>query len=124
MKPLTMRAALTRLQKTLGKNAGIQDDKRPSSPELREQQRAQRIAARAAFETAKIALDLRRAEVLAADARYVALKREYEAALKAREAAPHPSFRYCAGTASTLFFSVKAEADTLEELVQKVEGGA
>lgn len=124
MKPLTMRAALTRLQKTLGKNACIKDYKRPSSPELRERERAQFIAARDAFNAAKSALDKRRAEVLAADPEYQRLKGEYNTALTTKDNVPHRSFRYCGGTAGTMFFSVKAEADTLEELVQKIEGGA
>jgi len=114
--------ALTKLRKLLGPKAGIQDDKRPSSPELREAAAIERRAAKERKGTCEELLNARRKEILAADVEYQRLRAEFDVARIALEKAPWPHYyRYTAGTVSSLFFSVRCQADTLAELVAEVE---
>jgi hypothetical protein len=118
---MNMTQALAKLRKLLGPKAAIRDDRTPSSPEVREQQRAARNAAHAHRKACEAAMNARRDAVLAADAEFQRLRAEYDAAKAAADRCPYPAYRYTGGTASALFFSVEAQADTLAELVEAVE---
>lgn len=113
--------ALTQLRKLLGKNAALRDEKRPSSPELREQQRAKHRAVSDRKKLAAEALDARRQAILAADPEFQRLLAEYELVRAEKERTPMGTYcRYTAGTDRSFFFLVEAEADTLDELIEKV----
>jgi hypothetical protein len=119
--------ALKELRKLLGLNAGIQDSKRPTSPELRERQRAARHAGQELKQAAQAAMEARRAEVLKGDTEYQRLLAEYTAARQALDKLPYGQhYRYSAGSTgrsgiAAMFFTVAAEGDTLEELIEKVK---
>lgn len=113
--------AMTQLRTLLGKNAVLRDSKRPSSPEMREQQHAKHRAVSERKKIAAAALDARRAEILAADSEYQRLLAEYESVRAEKERTPMGLHcRYSAGRDHSFFFLVDAEADTLAELVAKV----
>ncbi len=111
--------ALTHLRKAWGKDAGFKDHKCPTSPESRDAAHVARREAKARKDEAEAAMLARRDATLAADAEYQQLKAAYKKAQEALEAAPWPGYRYSGGTVGSMFFSVKAEADTLDELVEK-----
>lgn len=112
--------AMTQLRKLLGPKAGLRDTKKPTSPELREEQRARRLIVNAQKKEAEEALEARRKAVLAADPEYQRLHAAWRAARDLQEMTPHGTcHRYTAGIVGSMFFVVKAEADTLDELVTK-----
>lgn len=114
--------ALSRLRKLLGPKAAIEDGRRPSSPEQRDQQRATRSAVVERKKAAEFALTARRQAILAADADYQRLLGEYNEAHAVERKTPHGTYhRYTAGRVSSMFFHVEAEADTLAELIEVVE---
>lgn len=117
---MNMTQALRKITVLLGNRAGIKDYKRPSSQEQRDKDRAARLVAKAHKEQCEQAMVARRKAILDADTDYQRLVAEYNAASKAKDAIPFAHYRYCAGTSSSLFFTVAAEADTLDELVAKV----
>lgn len=115
--------ALSRLRKKLGKRAILRDTGGPSSPEQRAAASAKRKEANEARSCAEAAMNARATAVLAADADYQRLRAIYAAARDTQRASPFGGhYRYSTGTVvHGLFFSVAAEADTLAELVEKVE---
>ena len=120
---MTSKQALSALRKLLGSKAGLRDRRRTSSPELRAEQRAAWLAVKVRAEAASERLAERRAIVLNADPVWRVLLTEYQAAVKAKVAAPRGyCYRYTAGTAGSLFFTVTAEADTLPQLIEAVKG--
>lgn len=113
--------ALSALKRLLGPNAGIKDYRAPSSPEQRDAERALYIERRATKDAVAAAMKARSDAILAADPEYLRLRAEYEAARAVLEKTGHGMhYRYRAGTLGKLFFTVEAEADTLQELVDKV----
>ncbi len=123
---MNIKQAQTKLRKLLGPKAAIKDKKRPSSPEQREQERAARIAITALKKAAEEAMQARQQAVLEADPEYQRLKAEYQAARDEQERTPYGTYhRYSTGRVNGVggfsLFSVEAEADTLAELVEKVE---
>jgi hypothetical protein len=117
---MKMSTALTALRKLLGPKAAIRDNRRPSSPEQRDAADAARRATALKRAAALAAVEARKEAVLSADAEYQRLRQEFHAARAAHESLPHAEYRYVCGVASALFFTVKAEADNLEELIEKV----
>jgi hypothetical protein len=120
--PATMnsRQALTKLRKLLGPKAALQDLKRPSSPELRAAQRAERIRVNAIKQAASDALEARKAAILSADGEYQRLLREWRAARELQDRTPHGLYHRYEALTVGVFANVQAEADTLEELIEKV----
>jgi hypothetical protein len=118
---MTLAKALTELRKVLGKKAGIRDNKIQSSPELRNAANAAIGVAVTQKNAAEAAMRARRDEILANDEEYQRLLCAYEDAQQKRRKCNGPSYRYTAGIVGDLFFYVKAEADTLAELLEKVK---
>jgi hypothetical protein len=117
---MKMTTAVTELRKLLGPKAAIRDHRRPSSPEQRDAADAARRAAKEKRDATLAAVEARKEAILSADAEYQRLRQEFHAARAAHESLPHPEYRYHCGVASTLFFHVEAQADNLEELIEKV----
>ncbi len=118
--------ALTRLRKLLGPKAGYQDGKRPSSQEQRDAAHKARVAVNERARIAREAMEERRADILSADVEYQRLKNEFATVRAEQERTPHGGYyRYSAGRVNGVggisFFHQEAEADTLVELVEKVE---
>jgi hypothetical protein len=113
--------AMARLRKIYGKNAALQDTKRPTSPELRQQQQDARRQANERRLLAERALTERREKILSADAEYQNLLSLQKAAVRAANNCPFPEFRYSAGELSSLAFHVRAQGDSLEEIVEQIE---
>jgi hypothetical protein len=116
-------AAIKRLGKILGKDAGYRIDPKAPSPEQRAQAQAELPALIAAKQAAMAARDKRYNELLAGDAEYQRLKAE---AKQASEAAAHTSGvrshrKIMVGVSRGIFFEVKAEGDSWEEIFQKLE---
>ena len=116
--------ALSKLRKIFGKNACAQDSKVVSSQELRDATSIKRMAAIAIKKDAQAAMEARYQAVLAADAEYQKLKADYRAAKDAlQKIGQVDHYRYSAGFVSSIgdfaVFHQKAEADTLDELIQK-----
>jgi hypothetical protein len=119
---LNINQALSKLRKILGKNAAIQDNRTPSSPEAREADKIIRDKARDRRNIARENVEQRRAAVLAADAEYQACLLESKAAQTALDRIGiMPRYRYTAGRNMDYFFRVEAEADTLADLVECAE---
>lgn len=118
---MNAKQALVRLQKLWGKHAGFQDNKKTTSPELREAAHKARRAAKSGKDMAEAALTARRETILAGDLEYQRLKAKYQEARKAMDLAPWPGYRYSAGIIGSMFFTVKARADNLDELVAIAE---
>ncbi|MDE2022487.1 MAG: hypothetical protein KGI71_06265 [Patescibacteria group bacterium] len=123
---MNMAQASSKLRKLLGAKAAIKDGKRPSSPEQREQERAERVAANERVKAVRAAMDARSDALLAVDAEYQRLKTEFAEARAAQDRTRFGNYRrYAAGRLGGLcgfqFFHVEAEADTLAELLAAVE---
>lgn len=113
--------ALTALRKLLGPKAGIQDSGKASSPEQRAAERELYLARKAIKDAAAAAMTSRREAILAADSEYQRRRAEHDAARALLEKTGHGyRYRYMAGTLGALFFTVEAEGDTLQEVVDKV----
>jgi hypothetical protein len=115
--------AVKRLGKILGKNAGYRIDPKAPSPEEREKATVELPALTAAKQAAMAARDKRYNELLAGDAEYQRLKAE---AKQASDAAAHSSGvrshrKITVGVSRGIFFEVKAEGDSWEEIFQKLE---
>lgn len=118
---MNIKQAHAKIAKLLGKRAAIQDHKRPSSDEQRAAAHAAMRAARERRKVAESAMNARRDALLSADPEWQRHAAEYRAAGVALEAAGDwHYFRYSAGVVGSMFFSVTAEADNLDELVAKV----
>ncbi len=114
--------AIARIRKALGKRAEIHDYKKPSSQEQRDTERAAKREAKEARDAAIAARSARQDAILSADPEYCNLRDAAAAASKTYEAMSYGFYyRYKAGTNQSVFFHVDAEADTLAELVEKVE---
>jgi hypothetical protein len=113
--------ATTRLRKLLGKTATVRDYKRPSTQAERDALLAKRRALRERMKDAEKAHNDRAKAVLAADAEYQWLKMQWREAHTEYEALPFPRWRYEVVTKKSIFTCVEKSADTLAELVEKVE---
>ncbi len=113
--------ALSKLRKLLGPKAEIQDCKRPSSEEQRIADRTRRHELKLRKDDAESRMKARRAEILNADPAYQTVKNEFVVLSKELDTIPHCHYRYEALTNEGWFRSVKAQGDTLDELVSKVE---
>lgn len=122
---MNKKQALSKISKLLGKHAAIQDHKLPSSDESRAAAHIARQAANEQKRIAAAALNDRREQLLTQDAEYQRLLTIFNECQRAVFAAGgFGYYRYSAGTLGSLFFSVKAQADTLEDLVDKVKKAA
>lgn len=114
--------AIAKLKKVLGPDMGYRENPKALLAEDREAVRVKRDVVQDVHRGIKEALDKRRQEILAADEEYQHLSREYQRTRKALEALNGNLFarRVTVGKCSDLFFSVKAEGDNWQEVVDKL----
>lgn len=120
--------AVKKLRRLLGKNLGYRVDPRAPSADEREAARAALPPAIAARDAIKEKRDARYRAILDADTEYQALRTEYKAASenvdKLSSITRH--FKITVGTMNTLvmgFFHVRAQGDTWEQVIAKLERG-
>lgn len=114
--------AIKKLGKILGKSLGYRVDPKAPTREEREEARRRLPDLTAAKQQAEKAMIERRQAVLAADTLYQELVAAHKAA---RERADRTfsithHFRITVGTTSSLFFHVKAQGDSWEEVINEL----
>lgn len=114
--------AIRKLGKLLGKHLGYRVDRDAPDAETRAAIRQQLPGLRAAERQVEAAMDARRAAILAADPEYQALAAAFKLARAGRQAAAAAASRYriTVGTSSDLFFHVKAQGDSWEDVIAKL----
>jgi len=114
--------AIKKLSKMLGKSLGYRVDPNAPTPEERAEARLRSPALAGAKKQAEEAMEARRKEVLAADREYqelvAACRTAREQASKASSMTHH--FKYTVGTSNGLWFSVKAQGDSWEDVIEKL----
>jgi predicted nucleic acid-binding Zn-ribbon protein len=115
--------ALKKLGKLLGKSMGYQVDPKAPDRDDRAEALARLKEERPTKEALSKQMAAREAELLKADAEYQRLKAEYAEARKRCEELSYTAnrYRFTAGTMGQLFFSVKAQGDSWEEVIAKIE---
>ena len=114
--------AIKKLGKILGKSLGYRvDPKAPDQDERNEAREELRIALvhREAFKKER---EARREKILQADAEYQRLKAEHVEATQRCEklSATMRHYRFTVGTSNSMFFSIKAQGDSWEEVITKL----
>lgn len=114
--------AIKKLTKILGKSMGwrvdpkapLEDDRNEALVKLREATPKREAALRQ--------MDARRIAILQGDAEYQRLKAEYAEAKKACDKlfSTTMHYRFTVGTMSSMFFHVKAQGDSWEEVIAKL----
>lgn len=114
--------ALKKLQGLLGKKMGWRINPKAPGPEEREAARAELAPAVAERNRLKEARQARYEQILAADAEYQKLKADLKDANDAvdRISAKTRHFKITVGTSEGIFFMVKAEGDSWEEVIGKL----
>ncbi len=115
-------AAIKKLGKLLGKSLGYRVDPKAPTSQQREEARHQLHALNAAKQQAEQAMKDRREALLAADAQYQELVAAYQEARQRAEktASILHHFKFTVGTTSGMFFLVKAQGDSWEEVIDKL----
>lgn len=115
--------AVKKLRKLLGKNFGYEIHKNAPTPEARSDANAQLKEASSKREQISKRMEARRNAILAADTEYQTLLTEYGAARKRVDQLMSTAHHYkiTVGTANKLFFHVRAEGDTWEEIFNKLK---
>jgi hypothetical protein len=116
--------AIKKLGKLLGKSLGYRVDPDAPSAEERAEAKQQLPALNAAKQQAGEAMEARRTAILASDAEYQRLVETYRIARKNSAAALSIVGRYrvTVGTSGDLFFHVKAQGDSWEDVITKLNG--
>ena len=114
--------AIKKLGKLLGKRLGYRVDRDAPDAETRAAVRQQLPGLRAAEQQAEAAMDARRAAILAADPEYQALAEAFKLARAGRQAAAAATSRYriTVGISGAVFFHVKAQGDSWEDVIAKL----
>lgn len=114
--------AIKKLGSLLGKSLGYRVDNKAPSADERAEARAALPAANVKRSLLEREMNERRAAVLAADQEYQRLRGEYQAAKKHADelASLLHSYKITVGVTSSMFFHVKAQGDSWEEVIQKV----
>jgi len=116
--------AIKKLGKLLGKQMAYRVDPKAPTPEERAAAREQLKAACAERDKLVEQLEARRKAILEVDAEYQSLKAARELAGKKVDKlgwiARH--YKITVGTLNSLFFSVRAEGDSWEQVIAKIEG--
>lgn len=115
--------ALKKLGKLLGKSMGYQVDPKAPDQDDRDEAIAKLKEERPKKEALRKQMDAREAELLRSDAEYQRLKAEHEASRKRCDEQSHicNRYRFTVGIMGQIFFSVKAQGDSWEEVIAKVE---
>ena len=117
--------ALKKLSRLLGKNFRYRVDPTAPDADERAEAKARLPELNARLDELGLQRNERRKALLDADAEYQRLKAEYDAASKARSDAVSCTmhYRFTVGTLGELFFHVKAQGDSWEEVISKVKAG-
>jgi hypothetical protein len=117
--------AIKKLGKLLGKSLGYRVDPNAPLADEREELRATLKEASTKVDALLKQKELRIKALLDADAEFQRIKAEHATAKKARDrlASRCYHYRFTVGTNDGLFFVVKAQGDSWEEVIGKVEGG-
>lgn len=115
--------AVRKLGKLLGKSLGYRVDPKAPTPEEREQVRIDAHKLHGHYETAKKAMDDRRRAILEGDQEYVSLVAKCAEIRKAKDKAFSLSHHYKiqVGVSNSMFFHIKAEGDSWEQVIEKLE---
>jgi hypothetical protein len=118
--------AIKRLGKMLGKSLGYRVDPKAPTREEREEAHRQLPALTAAKKEAEKAMADRREAILAADKEYQDLVAAWkEAKLNADKAfSLTHHFKFTVGTSNGMFFHVKAQGDSWEDVIEKLDAKA
>jgi|ERR1700685_326663 len=114
--------AIKKLGKMLGKNLGYRVDDKAATREERQAARAELTPAIAERKKLEEQKDERRRAILAADTEYQNLCAAYEAARKNtdRLGSIMSHFKITVGTTTSMFFHVRAEGDSWEEVIDQL----
>lgn len=115
--------AVKKLGKLLGKKFGYRVDTSAPTQEERDEAKESSKVLLAAKNAAKEAMMSRREALLAADGEYQQLVAAWKAADVAysKEYSKQHCFRFTVGTMDSMFFHVKAQGDSWEEVIEKIE---
>lgn len=115
--------ALKRLAKILGKNMGYRVDTTAPTQDERTAARAELIASLPAYDKLKEEREARLQAILAADPEYQRLKAECQAEGDRRKklAGVTAHYRFTVGIVNSMFFSVKAQGDSWEDIFTKLQ---
>lgn len=115
--------AIKKLGKMLGKSFGYRIDPRAPTPEDRAEATAEAKTLSAEYKMADEAVEARLNAILTADAEYQRLKAERKRLRDAKDKAWSKSrhFKITVGTTSSMFFHVRAEGDSWEDVIDKVD---
>lgn len=114
--------AIKKLGQLLGKKLGYRVDTKAPTKEERDAARAELVETLAEYNRLKDGREARYKAILAADQEYQALKAACEKMREHREKLSGISRRYkiTVGTSEGMFFMVRAEGDTWEEIIGKL----
>jgi hypothetical protein len=114
--------AIKKLGKLIGKSFGYRIDEKAPTREERAAVLAKLPAARAELDKLKEQRDARYRAILAADAEYQELHAAHKTAHEniAKLSSITSRYRITVGATSTMFFHVKAEGDSWEEVIDKL----
>jgi len=114
--------AIRKLGKILGKSLGYRVDPKAPDQDDRDEARAKLRDATPKRDALSKALDARRAEVLQADVEYQRLKAEHAKAKKDCDELFGITcrYRFTVGTSNSMFFIIKAQGDSWEEVIAKL----
>jgi hypothetical protein len=114
--------AIKKLGKILGKSLGYRVDPKAPDQDDRDEARAKLREATPKREALSKEMDARRAEVLQADAEYQRLKAEHGNAKKNCDELFSITcrYRFMVGTSNSMFFLIKAQGDSWEEIIDKL----
>jgi len=114
--------AIKKLGKILGKSLGYRVDLKAPDQDDRDEARAKMREVAPERDALKAAVEARREAILQADAEYQRLKAELKNASKTyadlAEITSH--YRFTVGTSSGMFFTVRAQGDSWEEVIAKL----
>ena len=114
--------ALKKLGKLLGKSMGYRVDLKAPDQDDRDEALVRLKEERPVKEDLSKRMRTRELELLRGDAEYQRLKAEYDEARKRCETLSYTCnrYRFTVGIMGSLFFSVKAQGDSWEEVIAKV----
>jgi hypothetical protein len=114
--------ALKKLGKLLGKSLGYRVDPRGLNAEDRDAAAREARALSAEFKAAEEAEIARRKAILEADPEYQRLRAETKRLKDAKDTAWSRShhFKFTVGTSNGMFFVIKAQGDSWEEVIEKL----
>jgi len=114
--------AIKKLAKLLGKNLGYRVDPKAPTQDQRDAAQEELKATLAAYESLKQQKEARFQAILAADPEYQRLKAECQAEGERRKrlASTTMHYRFTVGTSNGMFFLVKAQGDSWEQVIDKL----